>query len=144
MSAPRLRYRTAILTLDGIKGPSYNNNLGIKFHSVPTGRPEYSTTQRKHGTTAFIWSSEKIVEGDRDTIYTFYNTSINNGEYFFSIIDHKQRLLFDTSWDGWSERWSNFRGCTFNVQYNLDSPFQWTPQIYGAYLFEANNFKDYL
>lgn len=144
MSFARFKKETTIKILNGQMAPVYNNDMGIKFHTVSTEKPKYSTTSRIHGTTKFNWLSRNISKTDRDSLYTFFDTTLDHGYDYMSVIDHKKRILFDASWNNWREQWLRMRGGIHSVQYGIESPYVWTPQLFGAYLFEANNYKDYL
>jgi hypothetical protein len=146
MSFARFKKETTIKILNGQMAPVYNNDMGIKFHTVPTEKPKYSTTSRIHGTTKFNWLSRNISKTDRDSLYTFFDTTLDHGYDYMSVIDHKKRILFDASWNNWREKWSRMRGGIHTVQYGIESPYVWTPSIFDAFLMErsANYGRSYL
>lgn len=130
MSSVNFKYEDDRLTLDGSKKPSFNNDLGINLHSLHAERSEYSLTSRYYPTTKFIWASENMKKTNRDTIYDFYYNTIDEGYYDFTIIDHRKRVLFEASWNDWKERWNRRYGGCYTVEYNIQSPFGWTPELF--------------
>ena len=137
-------YDLRTLTLSGNMAPVFDNALGIKFHSMAAERPEYSLTSRYYPTTKFTWVTENTTETNRDTIKTFYSTYLDEGFNDFTIIDHRKRILFEASWNNWKERWNRRYGGSFNVQYDIESSFGWTPEMFDAWLMNGDSQKYYI
>lgn len=125
-------YNLTTLTLSGNMAPVYDNRLGLKFHSVKAEKPEYSLTSRYYPTTKFQWMTENTTKTDRDTIKDFYSTTLDEGYNDFSIIDHRKRILWEASWNNWTERWSRRYGGSYNIRYDIESSFGWTPEFFDA------------
>ncbi len=114
--------------------PSFPVNVGLSLHSYATSKPTYTTTNRLYGTTNTRWQTERAKQSDRNTIWTFWGTTLTAGYDDITAIDNRGRMLFECSWNDWEESWSKENGGLYNINYNLQSPIPWTPPCLGAYL----------
>lgn len=136
---PYIRWRTNSLNLGGIPGPVFPAHGAYTGHTVGLIKPEYSITNRYHGTTRPVWRSEGILETDRDTIWTFWDTTIGKGYEDVTAIDSRGRMLFETSWNEWQEEWRKYRGGVYAITYSLESAIEWTPPCWGCYPTTTNS-----
>lgn len=141
---PYLRYETTNEALDGISGPVFPNRFGGRFYSRPGDKRLYGTTERLHGTTNESWNIEDIKKTRRDEIWDFWNTTLERGYHDCTLIDNRKRMLFDTSWNDWSEVWKKGRGGIHDIDIDYQSPAIWTSPLFGAYPLTANNFNEHM
>lgn len=133
---PNVYFRYGSTSLDFSSGqlaPVFPYNSGIKLHTNITESIYYVTTSRYHATTELNLSTQSIKQTDRNTIYTFWNTTLSSGYHDFTFIDHRGRFLFETSWNDWNESWSKTRGGVHNIDYKLESGCQITKPCFGMY-----------
>lgn len=141
---PYFRYETTSLDLaSGTFAPSFPVPYGVSLHSYATEKPTYTVTNRLHGTTRVNLESESVKPADKDTIYDFWNTTLSDGEYSFTVIDNRSRMLFETYWNIWEQNWKKQRGGINDIPYNLQSPCPWTPPVYGAYLMSDDTLNNH-
>jgi hypothetical protein len=79
----------------------------------------------------------------RSDIFTFWDTTLARGKYDFTLVDDRKRMLFDVSWQQWNETWKKSRGGVYDIQYDLTSPFDWTPPLFSFYSMVGNNLNDH-
>ncbi len=127
-----------------IYGATYPNNIGLSLHTNPTQKVAYVETERLHGTTDIAWKSKNIKQGDRDIAYGFWETVLSSGKYAFTVIDHKKRMLFETSLPVINEHWKKMNGGLYALDYNMQSAVPWTLPVYGAFFMISNNLKSHL
>lgn len=130
------KFRYESTTLDfttGIGAPSFPAPEGLSLHSYPTGKPFYTVTNRKHGTTQIQWESNGVQQALKDTIKAFWSTTLTEGYSNFTVVDHRLRMLFEASWNDWIKRWSKRRGGIYDITYQIESPIPWTAPTYGIY-----------
>ena len=141
---PYFRYETSSLDLaTATYAPSFPVQYGTSFHSYITEKPTYTITNRLHGTTQVNWESESVKHDNKETIYTFWNTTLSSGEYSFTVIDNRSRMLFEAYWNTWEQKWRKQRGGLNDVVYNLESPVPWTPPVFGAYLMSDDTLNNH-
>lgn len=143
MAIPLLRYGASSLSLSGNLSPTFPASVGAQLFSAPLDNPKYIETSRYAGCSAMSWNVQNVKKSDRDTLWTWYNTTINSGEYDFTVIDQRNRCLFDASWNDWQERWVG-RGHQHTVSMDLQSPFPWLPPAHGLYLMADGTLDDHL
>ena len=132
---PYFRYETTSLDfLSGVFSPSFPAPHGLSLHSYATEKPTYTITNRLHGTTQINWTSESVKPTDKDTIFAFWNETLSEGLYSFTIIDNRGRMLFESQWDVWNQRWVKQRGGVNNIDYNIQASNPWTLPTHGMYL----------
>lgn len=139
MSDFKLRYTSTTETLSDIGGPTYPYNFGATLHSFLVDVPQYSQTHRYHGTTQGLLQCDRLDQTRRDSMWTYYYTTLGAGYNAFTMIDHEKRMLFDTSWLTWAEEWETINGGVHRVTIDYQSPHVWTLPTYGAYLFASNS-----
>ena len=123
----------------GVLQPTFPNNAGLSVFSNATSKPEYIVTNREYGLTDIKWKTEGIKKDDRDTIKDFWETTLEDGKNDFTIIDHRNRLLFNTHWNVWLEKWMKKNGGIYNIDYSLMSPTPWTPPTFASYFYLKND-----
>jgi len=106
---------------------------GCQTHTYPTGKVQYGTYNRIHATTNVSWQTSGIQKSDRDVIWEFWNDILKKGYNDVTIIDHRNRMLFDASWFPWHETWKKERGGLFTIDYNFSAPCSWTPSCWGCW-----------
>ena len=131
--SPKIRCGANTLTLSGITGPVFPAPSGLKTHTYPLSNPEYTTTGRIHGTTALTWKTAGILKAARDTIWDFWDGTLDRGYNNVTVIDHRLRMLFEASWNEWLEQWAKERGGIYSVSYGLESPVPWTVPVWGCW-----------
>jgi len=136
---PYFRYGATSLDLLGIQAPGFPVAHGGRYHTYALSNPEYTTTQRYHGSTRLQWATDGIQSTDRNTIWNFWNTTLDAGYNNMTVIDHRGRMLFDTSWNAWGENWRKERGGIYRVNYNLESPIVWTPPCFACFPSTTNS-----
>jgi len=141
---PYFRYETTNIDFTSkMYAPVFPVQRGLKLHSYITEKPAYTTTSRNHGTTKFTWKSENTKKTDRDSLYSFWETTLNSGYNNFTIIDNRGRMLFESSWNDWNESWKKQRGGLHDIEYNIESPVPITLPCFGAYLMTENNLNSH-
>jgi len=143
MSNPKIRYGSSSYTFDTIVRPNYPNNSGIQYYSDIFQNPEYCITNRDLPTNEVNWEVSGIQKTARDLIWTLWNTTLNRGNYLFTLIDHKKRFLFDVFWPTWKERWQKQRGGIYTESLEMQSAYPWTPPMFAFYPFTAANASGY-
>jgi len=137
---PYIRYETTSVNLsNNMLAPTFPLQAGIRFHSYPNEKPALLTTSRLYGTTKIRLSIENIKVTDKDTVYSFWDTTLSNGYNDFTVIDHRGRMLFESSWNDWEVRWKKQRGGLYTIIINIESSTPWTLPIFGSYTFVGNN-----
>jgi len=128
-----LSYETTKLTFEDLIVPTFPNQVGASFYSMPTEKPEYVTTERLQGTTEIEQNIVGLKYTDRTTVYDFWNTTLSKGLYDFTYVDHRNRCLFNSHWKTWKERWKRRNGCTYDLNIPIESPITWTPPVWAFY-----------
>jgi len=132
---PYFRYETDGINMrTGQRAPVFPVQAGLSLHTYPTEKMSHTTTSRMHGTTEFTYRVENMMRDDRDDFQGFWSTILNNGLYDFSIIDNRNRVLFEASWNNWRQRWQKRNGGLYTVDIDIQSAVPWTPPMHGAYL----------
>jgi len=134
-----------ILFLTGNMRPSFSDDTSESFYSFPQAKPKYITTERYFPSVEKQYNICAMKKADRDLLYAFWNEKLSYGENMFTLIDHRQRCLFNALWDtfGAPESWQANRNA-HNLTMKMQNPFGWTLPMYAAYLFENSNYTDYL
>ena len=130
MSTVKLRSGDDSLTLSGNIAPKFSNDLTQDYFGFALDNPAYGVTTREYPTAEINWSAT-MKETDRDSVFTFYDTTLTRGSKNCTVIDHRRRFLFDCLWDHWSESWQAPN--MFNVDYIFKSNSGWTPPTFGVY-----------
>jgi len=123
--------------------PVFPKPTGLTLHTYTTESPYITVTNRYYGLSNMFMRSENVLKDDRDTVFDYYETTLDNGYNDFTVIDHRKRFLFETSWNNWLESWRKMRGGVHNIEYNLSSSIPWTPPSYAAYLMTSNDLTSY-
>lgn len=137
-----LRYETDNITLSGALAPVYNNQYGESYHTGMTQKIDQISIERDYGTTSKSWSGENMKRTHRDSYYTFWSTNLSNGNYQFTTIDYRDRMLFNSNWNDWVQNWDSL-GELYSVEILLESPVVMTPSVHGAYLMTSNNLNNH-
>jgi hypothetical protein len=129
MPSPILRCGSDSLTVQ----PVFPAQSGMSFYSSGLTRSEYMTSERMFPDTAIDWSLENLKIAARNTAWTFWNNTLRGGEFDFTLIDHKSRMLFDVIWPSWRERAKKLRGGVGDIQLSFESSGGWTPELFALY-----------
>jgi hypothetical protein len=145
MSDIKLKYGDDNISLDGNLRPSFSDDISESFYSFPQIKPKYITTERYFPSVEKQYNINVMKKTDRDLLYAFWNEKLSYGENMFTLIDHRQRCLFNALWDtfGAPETWQANRNA-HNLTIKIQNPFGWTLPFFGAFLFENNILEEYL
>jgi hypothetical protein len=136
MAIPKFIRDLYYLQLSNNLAPQFTHGINTALYSQITDKPRYSTTTRQTGTTELTWNINSIKATQRADLWEWYNQVLDNGELDFDIVDHRNRVLFGCYWDNWAESWKA-NGCRYDVEVNLESPYQWTPSAHAIYFLES-------
>ena len=141
----KLKYLTDNIILTGNLRPSFSDEVGDIFYSMPQAKPKYITTERYFPSVEKQYNIRAMKKADRDLLFAFWNEKLSYGENMFTLIDHRQRCLFNALWDtfGAPENWQANRNA-HNLAMKIQNPFGWTLPLHGAFLFENNILTEYL
>jgi len=144
MPKPYFRYETSSLELGtGVRAPVFPVQMGTNFHTYSTDKPAYVVSERDYGTSVTSWQTQDVKKPDRDIINTFWSTTLTDGYYPITVIDHRNRMLFEASWNNWKQDWKKNRGGVYDIRYDIDSPLPWTLPCFGAYPMAQNNLNSH-
>lgn len=146
MSYATLRYGTDSLALDNEMAPEFSHALAQEYYTRALDLPSLQVTERYYPSTELRWQTRNTRgfvnagtgEGDRYTLWDWWDTTLARGTYPMTVWDHRRRFLFDVYWDQWKERWKVARGGVYDIPIDLHSPFPWTPPCFGLYTLVAS------
>jgi hypothetical protein len=125
--------------------PSFSDETNESFYSFPQAKPKYITTERYFPSVEKQYNINAMKKADRDLLFTFWNDKLSYGQNMFTLIDHRQRCLFNALWDtfGAPESWQANRNA-HSLTMKIQNPFGWTLPLHGAFLFGNNVLTEYL
>jgi len=136
---PYFRYGATSLDLLGIQAPTFPMRIGEKQHSYLTEKNKYAITTRNYGSTEVSLRTENIQKSDRDTIWSFWDTTLSKGYNPMTVIDHKGRMLFEAFISNSHQQWRKERGGLYNIDYDIQSSLTWTPPCWGCFPTTTNS-----
>ena len=139
----KFRYGTTTFELSNNLAPAYPSNLGENYYTFPAFNPKYIYTERNVPTTSIFWRSENMNQTDRDSIFAFWDTTLSQGKYDFTVIDNRRRMLFDVDWMQWNETWKKMRGGVHDINFALVSHYGWFPSTFGSSFMMDNTLADH-
>jgi len=141
---PYFRYETSSLNLKtGMRAPNFPVQSGLSLHTYATEKYSHTTTTRDYGTTSFTYVIKGVKRDDLEIIKSFWETTLDEGYYDFTVIDNKNRMLFEASWNNWRKVWYKRRGGVYDVYVDIESTVPWTLPVIAAYPMVANNLNDH-
>jgi len=143
MTWPFLRYETTNVELENNLAPTFSNESGISYYNEALNDYEYMVNNRFHPSTTARWEIQNIKKAQKNTIRSFWETTLSRGEYDLTLIDHRKRLLFETSWNQWKTRFSKKNGGIGSVFCDFESSVDWTAPCFAMYTMAENNLNDH-